>query len=40
MSKRSACKLYRAQVGAFANHEKAERLVEELKKKGYPAIIV
>ncbi|WMV75295.1 N-acetylmuramoyl-L-alanine amidase [Geobacillus thermodenitrificans] len=32
--------LYRVQVGAFANRENAERLVEELKKKGYPAIIV
>ncbi|MGG3998788.1 N-acetylmuramoyl-L-alanine amidase [Anoxybacillus kestanbolensis] len=33
-------KLYRVQVGAFANRENAERLVEELKKKGYPAIVV
>jgi N-acetylmuramoyl-L-alanine amidase len=33
-------KLYRVQVGAFANRENAERLAEELKKKGYPAIIV
>jgi N-acetylmuramoyl-L-alanine amidase len=33
-------KLYRVQVGAFADRENAERLAEELKKKGYPAIIV
>jgi len=33
-------KLYRVQVGAFANRENAERLAAELKKKGYPAIIV
>ncbi len=33
-------KLYRVQVGAFADRKNAERLVEELKKKGYPAIIV
>jgi N-acetylmuramoyl-L-alanine amidase len=32
-------KLYRVQVGAFANRENAERLAEELKKKGYPTII-
>ena len=38
--KTSTGKLYRVQVGAFANRENAERLVEELKKKGYPAIIV
>ncbi|MED4359482.1 N-acetylmuramoyl-L-alanine amidase [Geobacillus stearothermophilus] len=33
-------KLYRVQVGAFSDRKKAERLAEELKKKGYPAIIV
>lgn len=33
-------KLYRVQVGAFSDRKNAERLVEELKKKGYPAIIV
>lgn len=38
--KTSDKKLYRVQVGAFANRENAEQLAEELKKKGYPAIIV
>jgi N-acetylmuramoyl-L-alanine amidase len=33
-------KFYRVQVGAFAEKENAKRLAEELKKKGYPAIIV
>jgi N-acetylmuramoyl-L-alanine amidase len=33
-------KLYRVQVGAFSDLKNAERLAEELKKKGYPAIIV
>jgi N-acetylmuramoyl-L-alanine amidase len=33
-------KMYRVQVGAFTERENAERLAEELKKKGYPAIIV
>jgi N-acetylmuramoyl-L-alanine amidase len=33
-------KMYRVQVGAFSNRKNAERLAEELKKKGYPAIIV
>jgi N-acetylmuramoyl-L-alanine amidase len=33
-------KIYRVQVGAFSDRENAERLAEELKKKGYPAIIV
>jgi N-acetylmuramoyl-L-alanine amidase len=33
-------KLYRVQVEAFKERENAERLAEELKKKGYPAIIV
>lgn len=33
-------KLYRVQVGAFGVKENAERLAEELKKKGYSAIIV
>jgi N-acetylmuramoyl-L-alanine amidase len=32
--------LYRVQVGAFSDKANAERLAEELKKKGYPAIIV
>jgi N-acetylmuramoyl-L-alanine amidase len=31
--------LYRVQVGAFSNKENAERLVAELKAKGYPAIV-
>jgi N-acetylmuramoyl-L-alanine amidase len=38
--KSSDGKLYRVQVGAFTEKENAERLAEELKKKGYPAIIV
>ncbi|MBY6278114.1 N-acetylmuramoyl-L-alanine amidase [Symbiobacterium thermophilum] len=38
--KASAGKLYRVQVGAFSDRKNAERLAEELKKKGYPAIIV
>jgi N-acetylmuramoyl-L-alanine amidase len=33
-------KLYRVQVGAFADRKNAERLAEELKEKGYPTIIV
>jgi N-acetylmuramoyl-L-alanine amidase len=33
-------KLYRVQVGAFADPENAKRLADELKKKGYPATIV
>lgn len=33
-------KLYRVQVGAFSDRKNAEKLVEELKKKGYQAIIV
>jgi N-acetylmuramoyl-L-alanine amidase len=33
-------KLYRVQVGAFANKSNAERLAAELKAKGYSAIIV
>jgi len=33
-------KLYRVQVGAFGDRKNAERLAEELKKKGYPAVIV
>ncbi|UYL94018.1 N-acetylmuramoyl-L-alanine amidase [Geobacillus phage vB_GthS_PK3.6] len=37
--KTSTGKLYRVQVGAFANRENAERLAEELKKKGYPVVI-
>ncbi len=32
-------KLYRVQVGAFADRKNAERLAEELKKKGYPVYI-
>lgn len=38
--KASDGKLYRVQVGSFADRENAERLAEELKKKGYPAVIV
>jgi len=33
-------KLYRVQVGAFSDRKNAERLTEELKQKGYPAVIV
>lgn len=33
-------KPYRVQVGAFSDRKNAEQLVEELKKKGYPAVIV
>jgi N-acetylmuramoyl-L-alanine amidase len=32
-------KLYRVQVGAFANRANADRLCNELKSKGYPAFI-
>jgi N-acetylmuramoyl-L-alanine amidase len=35
-----ANKLYRVQVGAFADKANAEKLAAELKAKGYPAIIV
>ncbi|MBB5325213.1 N-acetylmuramoyl-L-alanine amidase [Anoxybacillus tepidamans] len=38
--KASDKKLYRVQVGVFNDPKNAERLAEELKKKGYPAIIV
>ncbi|OSX53674.1 N-acetylmuramoyl-L-alanine amidase [Anoxybacillus ayderensis] len=38
--KPSGGKLYRVQVGAFSDRKNAERLAEELKKKGYPAVIV
>jgi len=37
--KTSTGKLYRVQVGAFADRKNAERLAEELKKKGYPVYI-
>ncbi|WP_096224907.1 N-acetylmuramoyl-L-alanine amidase [Geobacillus sp. FJAT-46040] len=37
--KTSDKKLYRVQVGAFSDRKNAERLVEELKQKGYPAFI-
>lgn len=33
-------KLYRVQVGAFANKTNAEKLAAELKSKGYPTIVV
>jgi N-acetylmuramoyl-L-alanine amidase len=32
-------KIYSVQVGAFTERENAERLMNELKKKGYPAFI-
>ena len=32
-------KLHRVQIGAFSNRENAERLVKELKSKGYSAFI-
>jgi N-acetylmuramoyl-L-alanine amidase len=38
--KSSDGKLYRVQVGAFSDRKNAERLAEELKKKGYSAITV
>ncbi|WP_432199223.1 N-acetylmuramoyl-L-alanine amidase [Anoxybacillus gonensis] len=38
--KASDKKLYRVQVGAFGDRKNAERLAEELKKKGYPAVII
>lgn len=38
--KTSDKKLYRVQVGAFSDRKNAERLAEELKKKGYPAVII
>lgn len=38
--KASNQKLYRVQVGSFSDRKNAERLAEELKKKGYPAVIV
>lgn len=38
--KASNQKLYRIQVGAFSDRKNAERLAAELKKKGYPAVIV
>jgi N-acetylmuramoyl-L-alanine amidase len=37
--KSSDGKLYRVQVGAFADPDNAKRLAEKLKKKGYPVII-
>lgn len=33
-------KLYRVQVGAFSNKDNAQKLADELKSKGYQAIIV
>lgn len=38
--KSSDGKMYRVQVGSFSDRKNAEQLVEELKKKGYPAVIV
>jgi len=32
--------LYKVQVGAFAKRENAERLVKELKEKGYNPFII
>ena len=32
--------LYRVQVGAFSNKENAEKLLAQLKAKGYPGYIV
>lgn len=37
--KSSDGKMYRVQVGAFADRKNAERLAAELKKKGYPVFI-
>ena len=36
----AADKIYRVQVGAFKSKGNAEKLVKELKTKGYQAIIV
>ena len=36
----TAGKIYRVQVGAFAQKANAEKLASELKTKGYQAIIV
>ena len=38
--KSSDKKLYRVQVGAFADPKNAERLAKELREKGYPTIVV
>ena len=36
----STNRLYRVQVGAFSDINKAKNLVEELKSKGYPAMLI
>ena len=36
----TAGKIYRVQVGAFKSKANAEKLVSELKSKGYQAIII
>ena len=36
----TAGKIYRVQVGAFKSKANAEKLVKELKVKGYQAIII
>jgi N-acetylmuramoyl-L-alanine amidase len=37
--KKKITKLYKVQVGAFTDRRNAERLVNELKSKGYDAFI-
>lgn len=39
LQKKKPTKLYRVQVGAFIDRKNAERLVDELKSKGYNAFI-
>lgn len=39
-SQRNTDKLYRVQTGAFSNKNNAQKLVNELKSKGYDAIVV
>lgn len=39
IEKKMCAQLYRVQVGAFSNKENAEKLVKELKSKGYSAFI-
>lgn len=39
LTKETAGKLYRVQVGAFVNRKNADKLAAELRAKGYPAIV-
>ncbi|MEG0693404.1 MAG: N-acetylmuramoyl-L-alanine amidase [Oscillospiraceae bacterium] len=36
----ASCRLYRVQVGAYKNEENANKVVAELKEKGYSAFVV